>query len=143
MDLAHAADTLHHNGLRLTRLKRAVLQQFIDGGCAFTAEEIGDRMGLGGDRSALYRCLASLEHVGILTHLYLNDDCRRYDLADGFGAHHHHLVCTECAAVERLDGCLLDGAAAGRLANTGFLVHDHQLVLRGLCPECRRRTDTP
>jgi Fe2+ or Zn2+ uptake regulation protein len=113
----------------------------MDGGCAFTAEEIGDRMGLGGERSALYRCLASLEEVGILTRLYLDDDCRRYDVADGFGAHHHHLVCTRCAAVERLEGCLLDRAATSRLSHRGFLVRDHQLVLRGLCPDCRRGED--
>jgi Fur family ferric uptake transcriptional regulator len=143
MDLAHATDTLHNHGLRFTRLKRAVLQQFTDGECAFTAEEIGDRMGLGGERSALYRCLASLEEVGILTRLYLDDDCRRYDVADGFGAHHHHLVCTACAAIQRFDGCLLDGAATSRLSTTGFLVRDHQLVLRGLCPQCRRGADAP
>lgn len=78
-----------------------------------------------------------MEQAGILTHLYFDDGCRRYDLVDDFGAHHHHLLCTSCSSVTRVDGCLLDAGATRALIQRGYAVHDHELLLRGLCPRCR------
>lgn len=140
-DLEAAIAALRDRGQRMTRLKRAVLQQFAAGECAFTAEELGTRLGLTGDLSPLYRCLASLEQAGVLTHFYLDDGQRRYDPSDVVGTHHHHLVCSECDSVLRVDGCLLDPAAAGRLAAEGLVLHDHQLNLDGLCADCQEPDD--
>ena len=124
--------------MRLTRLKRDVLHAFAAGDCALTAEEIAARVGLVTDLSPLYRCLASLEEAGILTHFYLGDGWRRYDPADEFGSHHHHLVCEECAGVSRIDGCLLAGGATAEATARGYRVHDHEVVLKGVCPQCVR-----
>jgi Fur family ferric uptake transcriptional regulator len=136
-DMSGAIRALRRHGQRLTPLKRAVLEQFSGPDCAFTVEELGARLDLRGDLSPLYRCLAALEQAGILTHLYLDDGCRRYDVADAFGDHHHHMVCTDCSAIVRVDGCVLAADATARLDVGGFEVNDHQVTLRGVCAPCR------
>ena len=138
LDLDAAVCHLRGQGLRLTKLKRAVLEEFTGGSCGFSAEELAERIGQSGDLSPLYRCLASLESAGVLTHFYLDDGSRRYDPADGFGTHHHHLVCVECAGIERMDGCGLTNDLARQAAASGFVLQDHSVTLRGLCPACRR-----
>lgn len=135
--LAEAVSALRGRGLRLTRLKRGVLEAFGGGDCALTAEDIGARVGVGGDLSPLYRCLASLEDAGILTHFYGADGARRYDPADEFGGHHHHLVCLNCAGVARVDGCALGHEIAAEASALGYVVSEHEVVLKGICPECR------
>lgn len=137
LDLEGAVSHLRSQGLRLSRLKRAVLEEFTRGSCGFSAEELAERIGLNGDVSPLYRCLASLEGAGVLTHFYLDDGSRRYDPADRFGAHHHHLVCVQCAGIERMDGCGLTSDVARQAEASGFTLRDHSIMLRGLCPACR------
>jgi Fur family ferric uptake transcriptional regulator len=143
LDLTRAVSHLRSRGLRLTRLKQAVLEQFADGSCAFSADDLAERMGLAGDLSPLYRCLSSLEETGVLTHFYLDDGSRRYDPADAFGRHHHHLVCVSCAGIERLETCGLERDLAARASASGFELRDHSLTLRGVCPICRAKERTP
>lgn len=137
-NVERALDVLRDRGLRATTLKRAVLKAFESGDCALTAEEIGARVRADADLSPLYRCLASLEEAGILVHFYLADGGRRYDLADEFGSHHHHLVCEECAEVTRIDGCGLSDRATAEFAARGFVIRHHEIVLKGICPDCSR-----
>jgi Fur family ferric uptake transcriptional regulator len=132
-----ALEALRGRGLRATAMKRAVLEAFENGDCALTAEEIGARIGIDTDLSPLYRCLASLEEAGILVHFYLEGGSRRYDLADEFGSHHHHLVCEKCSEVTRLDGCGLGDHVAAAATSQGYVVHHHDLILKGVCPDCR------
>jgi Fur family ferric uptake transcriptional regulator len=132
-----AIAALRERGLRATAMKRAVLGAFETGDCALTAEDIAARIGVDADLSPLYRCLASLEEAGILVHFYLEGGSRRYDLADEFGSHHHHLVCERCSEVTRVDGCGWNEQAAAEAASQGYLIRNHDVVLKGVCPECR------
>ncbi|MHB9149178.1 MAG: Fur family transcriptional regulator [Thermoleophilia bacterium] len=136
-EVDRAIGALRKRGLRSTALKRAVLGAFETGDCALTVEDIASRIGAGADLSPLYRCLASLEEAGVLTHFYLGDGGRRYDLADEFGGHHHHLVCENCARITRIDGCALARDTTAEATTRGHVVRDHELVLKGVCAECR------
>jgi Fur family ferric uptake transcriptional regulator len=141
LDLDRAVLHLRGQGLRLSRLKQAVLEQFAGGDCALSAEELAERIGLHGDLSPLYRCLAALEAAGVLSHLYLDDGSRRYDPHETFDHHHHHLVCDSCSAIERLDICGLEEDLQARALASGFELRDHSLTLHGVCPECRAKAD--
>jgi Fe2+ or Zn2+ uptake regulation protein len=135
LDIDDIARSLHKSGHRLSRLKRAVLTELATADRAFSAEELGSRMDTGADLSPLYRCLASLEHAGIVMHLNVADDSRRWALARG--AHRDYLVCVACSAVEDQGRCALDRSALQAADNRGFLVQEHQVILRGVCPSCR------
>jgi Fur family ferric uptake transcriptional regulator len=65
----------------------------------------------------------------------------RFELAEEFTGHHHHLICQGCGAIEDLDGCLLADAALTRLARyvrrtRRFAVTEHEVRLFGLCRRC-------
>ena len=49
-------------------------------------------------------------------------------------AHHHHFHCDECGRVFELTGCLPN---INRLAGRKFSVVRHELVLYGMCADCR------
>ncbi len=127
---------LRAQGRRLTSLKKTILEQFAGGDCALTVEELGARTGVGPDLSPLYRSLASMEEAGVLTHLYLADGARRYELADEFGGHHHHHVCVRCSGVTRIEGCGLTESIDDHAAAAGCVVQDHVVVLKGICSRC-------
>jgi Fur family ferric uptake transcriptional regulator len=66
---------------------------------------------------------------------------QRYELAEEFTGHHHHLICQGCGAIEDLEGCLLADAALTQLARDvrrtrRFKVTEHEVRLFGLCPQC-------
>lgn len=133
---------LHARGLRLTRLKQAVLAQFVKDGRPLSAEELSARLEGGGDPSPVYRCLASLEEAGIVSHMYLADGSRRWALSEEFGGHHDYLVCADCAAIEPLAHCALGDAIAERVGKRGFRLLDHQVILTGVCSECQASGET-
>jgi Fur family ferric uptake transcriptional regulator len=50
--------------------------------------------------------------------------------------HHHHFQCDQCHRVFELEGCL---PAVHKLAGPKFHVRSHEIVLYGLCSECKRK----
>lgn len=50
--------------------------------------------------------------------------------------HHDHFQCRQCNQVFDLDACPLR-LKSGTVLPGGFVVEDHQMLLYGLCPDCR------
>ena len=128
---------LHQNGQRMTRLKQAVLEAFAAAE-VLSVEQIGSRIDGLGDLSPLYRCLSGLEEAGVLTQVSVTDGPRRYALHEHFGRHHDYLLCTRCASLQEMPGCALRESAQQHASRSGFLIEDHQVLLRGICAACRQ-----
>ena len=104
---------------------------------AWTLEEL--HAGLAGrgqttDFSSVFRAAEKLTADGIARKLLLEDGRARFELV---GAHHDHLYCTRChelvpvpCVVERDDFAALE-------RETGAAIHDHQIILSGVCRNCR------
>ena len=112
--------------------------------CVLTAHEIAERLRAGGRRvgiATVYRTLEALEELGLVQRLDVGGGApARYEpsLPDG-ADHHHHLLCTRCRGVFPFEDAQLEAAidsVAARLAHT---VQGHDVVLTGICRECRRR----
>lgn len=90
--------------------------------------------------SSTYRNLTVLEHAGILHRIVTNDDIVRYELAEPFAGHHHHLMCEGCGAVIDVPLTDLEQAlhrAAAMVAEThGFRTTAHRVDLIGRCANC-------
>lgn len=93
-------------------------------------------------QSSVYRNLAVLEQVGVVTRIVTRDDFARYELAEGLTDHHHHLICSTCGEVS--DFALqpgveaeLERALAAVARDVDFAVDGHRLDLLGTCPGCR------
>jgi Fe2+ or Zn2+ uptake regulation protein len=72
---------------------------------------------------------------------------KRIDLGDGkvhyerSHQHHEHIQCSDCGRVAEVEGCVLEDAPAAVTKSTGFQVTSHQLLFRGICPDCASAAD--
>jgi Fur family transcriptional regulator, ferric uptake regulator len=104
---------------------------------AWTLEELHSALtesGVPTDFSSVFRAAEKLVAAGIVRKLLLDDGRSRFELSS---AHHDHLYCTNCRQLVPVPCLIQAGDFAALERETGIAVLDHQLVLNGLCRECR------
>lgn len=120
-------------GLRLTGPRRAVFEAIAAASVPFTADELAQSLpGVG--RATVFRTIRLLQDLEVLCRVPLEDGSVRYQLSRG--DHHHHLVCSQCGAVDEFDDPELDGLIARNAKRTGFTLASHSLELYGRCAAC-------
>lgn len=92
-------------------------------------------------QSSVYRNLAALEQAGVVRRVLTDEGFGRYELTEDLTGHHHHLVCSNCGAVEDVDfepgfEETLEAQLADLADRTGFSAVSHRLDLIGLCRSC-------
>lgn len=139
-------DTISHlladRGHRLTGPRLAVVEVLTESDAPLSVAEIHRR--LGSRRVHLvsvYRTVHLLIGMGVLRAADRARRGERYELAEQFTGHHHHLICQECERIEDLEGCPLGHEALTRLTARlrrlrAFRVTEHELQLFGLCRSC-------
>jgi Fur family ferric uptake transcriptional regulator len=108
---------------------------------AWTLEEL--QVGLAGqghttDFSSVFRAAERLAADGLARKLLLEDGRARFELG---GAHHDHLYCTRCHELVPVPCVIAGGDFAALERATGAAIHDHHVVLSGVCRECRSAPD--
>jgi Fur family ferric uptake transcriptional regulator len=90
------------------------------------------------DLATVYRSMHLLESMGMVKRFDLGGGVARFELlADGDDGHHHHLVCTRCAAVVELHDCFMREMEEEIAARNHFKSVTHRLEFFGLCPSCQ------
>ena len=85
--------------------------------------------------ATVYRNLKSLAARGVLKAVSLpGESTARYEVCGK--AHHHHFHCRLCHQVYEVNGC---PGNITPLVPRGFLMEDHEVVLYGLCADCKDR----
>jgi Fur family ferric uptake transcriptional regulator len=133
---------LARRGYLITAPRRAVLDALATTQEPRTVTQL--HRALGGERVNLvsvYRTVKLLCDVGLVRATDAAQGQRRYELAEPFTAHHHHLICRQCGQIEDLDGCLLEKDVLARLGrrvrqSRRFRVTDHELRFFGVCRRC-------
>ncbi len=140
-DITHFKDLLGGEGYSWTRARSAVLTVLTTVPRPLRAEEIhralrDPRINL----SSVYRALRLFESLKVVHRVELGEGAARYELADDYRDHHHHLVCDACGRIEDVATCPVEAAGLTRhiRKRTGFAVRSHVLELFGLCRPCRR-----
>jgi len=114
--------------------------ELLDGqSCTLTAGEIETALGERGrsvGRASVYRILDELEEVGVLARVELGRGQAGYEPVRPEG-HHHHMVCERCGRVAPFDDEALESAIDAASSAVDFEVTGHEIVLRGLCRDCR------
>ncbi len=89
------------------------------------------------NKTTVYRELETLEKLGIVKGVKLEDRKQYFELATR--DHHHHFVCVECEEIEDvlLDECDLERQEGLLARKNGFSVFRHSLEFFGLCKLCR------
>jgi Fur family ferric uptake transcriptional regulator len=120
---------------RNTKQKRAVRKVLSEADRPLSVEEVfavahSEQPTLG--VATVYRAIKRLLDEGVLAPVDLPGDSSRYEMA-GKG-HHHHFHCSGCDRVYETKPCLED---IRRLISPKFKITGHDIILRGLCPDCR------
>jgi Fur family ferric uptake transcriptional regulator len=133
---------LARRGYRITAPRRAVLDALATGQEPRTVAQLHHALGVERvNLVSVYRTVKLLCDVGLVRATDAAQGQRRYELAEPFTAHHHHLICRRCGQIEDLDGCLLEADVLVRLGRRvrqshGFRVTDHELRFFGTCRRC-------
>jgi Fur family ferric uptake transcriptional regulator len=129
----------HHRGAARDELIGLLSRQ----DCALSAIEIEDALrrgqqgGRGVARASVYRTLELLQDHDLVNKLEFGDGSARYERVDPEGIHHHHLLCDRCGALVPFHDSGLERSIDRLSARLNFATTDHEVILRGDCPDCR------
>lgn len=119
---------------RITAPRMAVIGVIASMPGHFTAEALAARVrGVG--RATVFRTLKLLVDEGMVCRVLLEDGRLHYRLSRT--AHHHHLVCTRCGAIEDFTTCDVADVIDELSRRTGYQIESHWLELYGRCRACR------
>ncbi len=136
----HAQQTLATRGGRSSVVRDRVVLALDTQDCCASAQEIHDairRDGAAVGIASVYRTLDLLHGLGLVTRVDTGDGIARFEPIHPDGAHHHHLVCTRCGAVEAFQDDALETAIHRVADRVDFEVTGHDVALRGVCARCR------
>ena len=126
---------------RMTRQKRIVLAVVRASRSHPTAREVlaeARKILPSISQATVYRNLEQLAEAGMIRKIVLTDQVARYDNNIG---RHYHIRCRACGRVDDLPLSFSRSLEEKIAASVGYLVLDHQLEVRGLCPVCREAVD--
>lgn len=134
-------EQLKNSSYKLTVQRQAILDLLAENGskhlsadevCKFLSEK-DISIGL----STVYRTLSLLEKLKLITRIYLDDGCIRYQIVDpGVKHEHHHIICECCGIVSDIKDDLLDILEKQVYTQNGFRVTNHRVTLFGICKKC-------
>jgi Fur family peroxide stress response transcriptional regulator len=119
--------SLEDSGLRCTPQRFSVMSYLYEHHGHPTAAEIFEgvnRLDPRSSRATTYNNLRDLVQAGLVREVAVEGRSARFDVT---GERHHHFICDTCGAVEDMDWY-------GKR-----VVHQVELIVRGLCSKCARR----
>ena len=91
--------------------------------------------------ATVYRNLKSLHADEEVVRVDLPGRPPRWELAPGpqqaLGRHHHHFLCRTCNKLYEIESCPAD---LQRLLPSGYVLEEHDILLRGQCQSCAQPT---
>jgi Fur family ferric uptake transcriptional regulator len=125
----------HHTGAA----RRALLELLDSQSCALSAIEIEDLLRAGQrpvGRASIYRILDELERQNLVHRVQVGQAMARYEPVRSGEGHPHHLVCESCGAVTPFTDHQLEHTIQELSRRVPMRVDEHEIVLRGACPDC-------
>lgn len=130
-------DILGHLGIKVTKQRKTIIAILENAEGPITAEEIyelvEDKEVL--NYSTVYRTLGTLCDKGALIKSGEPGGKSYYQLKH-FN-HEHEIECVACHKQITIDHCPLDTFSRMLSKETGFVITEHQIQIKGLCPSCQ------
>jgi Fur family transcriptional regulator, ferric uptake regulator len=136
----HTLGALKGAGFRSGGARVAVVELLGRQACCLTAQEIFEgtrRAGRAVGMASVYRVLELLTELGLVQRIDVGNQAACYEPALPGGEHHHHVVCDDCGKVEAWRDESLERAVDRVARRLGYRVANHEVVLRGVCDDCR------
>lgn len=132
------ARLLREQAFKVTTPRIKILETLDSANVPLTANEIHTKLeDLGADIATVYRCLNKFVDAGLIRRVDFGDEFTRFELAGD--SHHHHIICTKCSRVEEIRMCNFETLAKHITEASGFHVLSHEVIYRGLCPDCIKK----
>ncbi|WP_208591225.1 Fur family transcriptional regulator [Gracilibacillus suaedae] len=135
MNITVALNRLEKKGYKNTRKRERMLKIFIKENRYLSAKGIfklivEDYPYLSVD--TIYRNIKIFEELDIIESTELSGEKHyRFKCSSD---HHHHIICTDCGAVEKIEMCPMDAITD---TPEGFTITHHKFEIYGYCDECR------
>lgn len=125
-------------GLKSTRQRDLVLEEFLSDGAHLSTEELYLRLRKKHPRigyATVYRTLRLFAESGIAEQHHFGDGQARYEsiLEDD---HHDHLICTHCGKILEFEDPQIEKLQKKVAREHGFTIDKHRLELYGRCQDC-------
>lgn len=137
--LENITSLLRQYRLRATKTRKVVLHLFFRDHTPLSVSRILDELeaqSVQVNKTTVYRELETLEALGIIKSLTLQDRKQYFELATR--EHHHHFVCTVCQQITDVEideeGILERAERLGR--KLGFHITNHAVEFYGQCATC-------
>ena len=130
---------LKNLGLRTTGPRFHILAAFGHDCVPLSADDIFEKVKKYKiDRATVYRTLHSFQKHDLVRRLDMRQDSVYYELKN---THHHHITCTSCGTVEKVDQCEIEGLGSrvAKKSSRFDLVSDHSLEFFGICLSCAKK----
>jgi Fur family ferric uptake transcriptional regulator len=141
-------ERLRRRGERVTRARRAIVEVLDATAEHLTADEIvgaAEIIAPGVHRATVYRALATLGDLGLVTHTHIGGAAAVYHLTDLEPAAtrpHAHVQCTSCHRVFDVSVEALAPMVSQLERDLGFALDPQHAALLGVCADCRPRHTT-
>ena len=137
--LPELGERLRRQSHKLTGPRQAILNVLRQQARPLSNKEIHAALIQGeGDLATVYRAMRLLVKLGIVKRVDFGDGRVRYEmLHPGDEGHHHHLVCTRCSEVVKLQECFTRELEERIARRNGFQAVTHRLEFFGVCPACQ------
>jgi len=135
---------LKKNNLKITPKRKEIIRFFLKKNIYSTPEDVWKylkknfvKVGF----PTIYRNLAELEKIGVLTKLIGEGGRMYYGLCEATNpfSHHHHIICIYCHKVDIVENCNFDIIKKTMEEKTDFQIIDHKLQLTGICSNCLKK----
>ncbi|MGB9613410.1 MAG: Fur family transcriptional regulator [Candidatus Margulisiibacteriota bacterium] len=138
-EIEYFKKTLNQRGLRFTKQREIILQQFLGGEGHIGADELYyslrkkyPRLG----KATVYRTLKLLKKIEMASENNFTGKRRRYEHAFEH-PHHDHLICEKCGKVVEIVDPEFEKQQMALCRKYGFSGERHKLQIFGLCRKCR------
>jgi len=88
--------------------------------------------------STVYRILGLFTKKGLVLKSNLNIEGKA-TFEINHKEHRHHLICVNCGKIIPISGCPLKEYERNLIEKTNYKIIDHNLEIRGICPECQNK----
>ncbi len=129
---------LTKQGLKSTRQRDVILDEFLAAGAHLSTEELYLRLrpkhpGIG--YATVHRTLKLFAECGIAEPHHFGDGQTRYESTTG-EAHHDHLICTACGAIIEFENSRIEALQEEVAREHSFRIASHRLEIYGRCSRC-------